>query len=526
MSIAQVSRFVCVFRQAVGNLRRAVKNRIPAAIPLPKMQNTAKFALAIGRGMRYNKVRHAAAKGNIMETVRRNKEIDMLNGPIWNKLPRFALPVAATAVLSQLFNASDVAVVGNFTGELRNVSVAAVGANSAIIGLFVNLFVGISLGVNVVIANAIGRGERETVHRATHTSVLSALLLGIAVTVFGELLAPGFLSLLRTPEDVFPYALLYLRIYLLGAPVILLYNFEAAIFRSAGDTRTPLLALTFSGVLNVLLNLFFVAVLRMTVEGVAIATVLSNAVSAAILYSRLRKHGGDIHLEPKQLRIHRRVLGRILRIGVPAGVQSAMFAVSNIVIQAAVNALGTTVMAASSAAYNVEVFAYYTMNGFTQACTTFVGQNYGAGQPARCKKTLKLSLLEASVALGTVIALMLVTGRFLLSLFNRDPAVVELGYSRLVLVFIAYPFTMLYEMFSGYLRGFGHSLVPAVLTVLGICGVRIAWVLTAFPQNPTFNTIMYAYPISLFATALFLSVAALCYHPASRLEKAKQAERA
>ena len=457
-----------------------------------------------------------------METVRRKNEIDMLSGPIWNRLPRFALPVAATAVLSQLFNASDVAVVGNFSGDLCNVAVAAVGTNSSIIGLFVNLFVGISLGVNVVIANAIGRGERDTVRKATHTSVLTALLLGIAVTLLGELFAPELLELLRTPEDVFPYALLYLRIYMLGVPVILLYNFEAAIFRSAGDTKTPLIALAASGVLNVLLNLFFVIVLHMTVEGVAIATVVSNAISAAVLFVRLLRCDGDIRVEPRQLTVEWRVLSRILRIGVPAGVQSAMFSVSNIVIQAAVNTLGTTVMAASSAAFNVEIFAYYVLNGFTQACTTFVGQNYGAGQPARCKKTLKIAFLEDSAALGATILLVLLSGRFLLSLFNRDPAVIEIGYTRLVLIFIAYPFTMIYEMLSGYLRGYGYSLIPAALTILGICGVRIAWILTMFPQNPTFDTIMYAYPVSLFATALLLTVATVIYCPATRLEKAAQ----
>ena len=217
------------------------------------------------------------------------------------------------------------------------------------------------------------------------------------------------------------------------------------------------------------------------------------------------------------------MLIQTLRIGVPAGVQSAMFSVSNIVIQAAVNTLGTTVMAASSAAFNVEIFAYYVMNGFTQACTTFVGQNCGAGQPERCKKTLKLSLLEAAAALGATILLVLLSGHFLLSLFNRDPAVIAIGYTRLVFIFAAYPFTMIYEMLSGYLRGFGHSLVPAVLTVLGICGVRIVWILLAFPQSHTFETILTAYPISLFATAAMLTAAAVCYRPATRMEKAKKA---
>ena len=253
------------------------------------------------------------------------KQLDMLHGPIWNKIPRFALPVAATAILEQLFNASDVAVVGNFTGADSTVAVAAVGANSALIGLIVNLFIGIALGTNVVIANAIGHGDRQTVHKAVHTSVLVALIGGILVALLGELVAAPVLGLLNVPEDVFPLALLYLRIYLAGMPVILLYNFEAAIFRSIGETKTPLIALASSGVLNVILNLFFVAVLHMTVNGVAIATVISNAVSSVLLYCKLRRSTREIKLEPKQLRIDGPVLRRILQIGLPAGVQSAVF---------------------------------------------------------------------------------------------------------------------------------------------------------------------------------------------------------
>ena len=291
----------------------------------------------------------------------------MLHGPIWNKLPQFALPVAATAILEQLFNASDVAVVGNFTGAERTLAVAAVGANNSIIGLIVNVFIGIALGANVVIANAVGRGDRDTVQKAVHTSVLVSVIGGVLVAILGELIAAPLLGALHVPDDVFPLALLYLRIYLAGMPVILLYNFEAAIFRSVGDTKVPLMALATSGVLNVLLNLFFVAVLHMTVNGVAIATVISNAFSAALLYRRLRRTDREVRLDPKQLRIDWAVLKRILHIGLPAGVQSAVFAISNIVIQSAVNSLGTVVMAASSAAFNIEIITYDILNSFSQA---------------------------------------------------------------------------------------------------------------------------------------------------------------
>ena len=448
----------------------------------------------------------------------------MLHGPIWNKIPQFALPVAATAILEQLFNASDVAVVGNFTGSARTLAVAAVGANNSIIGLIVNVFIGIALGANVVIANAIGRGDRDAVQKAVHTSVLVSILGGILVTVLGELAAGPLLGALHVPEEVFPLALLYLRIYLAGMPVILLYNFEAAIFRSVGDTKIPLIALATSGVLNVLLNLFFVAVLHMTVNGVAIATVLSNAFSAALLYRRLRRTDREVHLEPKQLRVDWAVLKRILHIGLPAGVQGAVFAVSNIVIQSAINSLGTVVMAASSAAFNIEVLTYDILNSFSQACTTFVGQNFGAGELKRCKRTLALCLLEGIVVLAVAITVFLSFGRTLLSIFNRDPEVIATGYIRLVIVMLSHTFSLLYELFSGYLRGFGISVVPAVLTMLGVCGIRIAWIRLVFPQLQTFRSIMLVYPISLCTTALLLFAALVYYRPVKRFAGIEKGE--
>lgn len=451
-----------------------------------------------------------------MKQAVQKQKLDMLNGSLWNKIPQFALPVAATAILEQLFNASDIAVVGNFSGAASTIAVAAVGANSFVISLVVNFFIGIALGANVVIANAIGREDEDDVHRAVHTAVVVSVLGGVLVTIFGELISGVVLRSLNVPEEVLPYALLYLRIYLFGMPVILLYNFEAAIFRSIGDTRVPLQTLAFSGILNVLLNLFFVIVLHMTVNGVATATVISNAISSVLLFVRLRRSDKAIHLDWKELRIDRKSLQKILQIGFPAGIQSAVFSISNIVIQSAINSLGTVVMAASSAAFNIEVVAYDVLNSFSQACTTFVGQNYGAGKLDRCRKTLALCLVEDAIASGTAILLVLGSGRFLLSIFNRDPEVISIGYTRLMMVFTAYFFSMLYEVMSGYLRGFGISLVPALLTMLGVCGVRILWIAAVFPQHRTFQTIMLAYPLSLSATAVLILIALLVYHPSRR----------
>jgi len=451
-----------------------------------------------------------------MEKELKKQKLDMLNGSIWNKLPVFALPIAATGILEQLFNASDIAIVGNFAQTDKTAAVAAVGANSPIIGLILNLFIGIALGANVVIANAVGRDDRQTVQKAVHTSMVVSVIGGVLVAIIGEIIAEPLLTALNVPNDVLELALLYLRIYFLGMPVILLYNFEAAIFRSIGETKMPLIALTLSGILNVLLNLFFVIVLKMSVNGVATATVLANVVSAGILYIKLVKSDKYIKVEFKKLRIDGKVFAKIMQIGLPAGIQSAVFAVANIVIQGAINSLGTVVIAASSAAFNIEIIAYNVMNSFSQACTTFVGQNFGANKLDRCKKTLFLCLIEDAIASGTAILIVLITGKFLLSIFNNNPEVIEIGYTRLVIIFIAYIFSMLYEVMSGYLRGFGFSLVPAILTTVGVCVLRIIWINTVFPANRTFVTIMTAYPVSLATTALLIFIALIIYRPSKR----------
>lgn len=439
--------------------------------------------------------------------------MDMINGSLGDKIIRYTIPLAATGILQQLFNAADLAVVGQFSGKE---AMAAVGSNASIIGLLINLFVGISLGSNVIIARSIGEKDGAKLSKAVHTSVIVALLGGVLLTILGEFLAPGVVDLLDVPEEVYPLSIKYLRIYLVGMPVILLYNFESAIFRSCGNTRTPLIALTISGLLNVVLNLSFVLGFGMDVDGVAAATVLSNLVSSMLLFAALTKTELAVRIDPRKLRVHGDVLGQILRIGIPAGVQGMVFSFANIIIQSAVNSLGTTVMAASSAAYNLEIFAYYIMNAFGQACTTFVGQNYGAGKNDRCRRTLKLCLLQSLVSTAAVSGLILLFSRPLLGIFNTDPDVIAAGRIRLEYIFLAYMFSFAQEGMSGYLRGFGVSFIPAACAVVGICGVRLTWVFTVFRRAPSFTTIMQVYPLSLGITAAVILAVTLLIKPSQR----------
>ena len=444
------------------------------------------------------------------------REINMLEGSLWDKILRFALPLAVTGILQQLFNAADIAVVGQFTGEKGALAMAAVGANTPVISLVLNLFIGVSLGTNVIIANSVGRRDSSSINKAVHTSITFALIGGVVISIIGEILAKAIMLTQNVPDEVLPMAVLYFRVYMTGMPVILLYNFESAVFRGMGKPKTPLIALFISGILNVVLNLVFVIGFHRTVDGVAMATVISNLVSSAILFFFLLRTDSAAKLQWRKLRIDFGTLSRILRIGIPAGVQSAVFAFANIIIQTAINSLGTIVMAASSAAYNVEVFAYYVLNSFSQACTTFVGQNYGAGKLQRCKRAMGLCMLEGIIAMALAIAAILIFGHQILSIFNGDPKVVETGYIRLLVIFSAYIFTLSYEVVSGYMRGFGISFIPAFLTMVGICGVRITWIYMVFPKDRTFSNIMMAYPFSLSVTAVFLIVALLCVRPAAR----------
>ena len=449
-------------------------------------------------------------------------QTDLTHGSLWRAIPLFALPVAATSILEQLSNLIATVIIGNFSGAEGTLAMAAVGSNVPVTSLILNLFIGISLGSNVVIANAIGRKDSVTVNKAVHTSILMALA-GFAVIVLGELLAEPILTALNVPAETLPLASLYLRVFLLGMPSILLYNFEAAIFRSVGITRMPLQALAVSTVLNIGLDLIFVPVLHWGVAGVAIATVIAYTVSAGTLFVRLLTTDAAVRVYPRDLRLDVPTLGRIIKIGLPAGVQSAVFSVANIIIQAAINSLGTEVMAASSAAMSLEYVGYNLLNSFSQACTTFVGQNFGARKIDRCVKTLKVCLVEDGIVSLTTIFLVVFFGREILACFNSDPNIVDIGYIRVCNIFPAYVFSMCYENMSGYLRGFGISLVPAALTALGVCGIRFFWIGCVFPLSRTFATIMLVYPISLGVTSLLIFGAVLAFRPA-KLYRSKQGE--
>lgn len=438
--------------------------------------------------------------------------LDMLSGSLWKSIPAFALPVAATGILEQMNSLIDTMMVGHLSGDAGPAAMAAVGSNTPITSLLLNLFIGIALGTNVVIANAIGSGDERTIHKAVHSSVAFTAA-GVIVTVVGELAAAPLLHLLSVPAENFDQALAFLRVYLLGMPSILLYNFEAAIFRSVGITKMPLQALALSSLINVALVWLFIPVMGWGVVGAAAATAISYTVSAAVLFVRLTRIDSPIRLNPRELGIDRAVLARVVRIGLPAGLQSAVFSLANIVIQACINSLGTEVMAASSAVISLEYVVYSLLNSFSQACTTFVGQNFGASNVGRCKRVLLVSLVEAEVAELVMLAILLGLGRQIVAAFNPDPAVVELGYLRICILFPSYMFSMAYENMSGYLRGFGISLPPALITALSVCGWRFFWVSVVFPASPTFLTLLAIYPISLGCTTLLVFVALMVIRP-------------
>ena len=455
-----------------------------------------------------------------MLRTKAHHQLDMCHGSLADKILLFALPLMASSMLQLLFNAADVIVVGQFAGQA---SLAAVGSTTSLINLLIALFVGLSVGANVVVARNLGGQRPNIVSRAVHTAIFLALVSGVFLGVFGFIMAHQLLVWMSSPADVIDLSTIYLRIYFLGMPATLAYNFGAAILRAQGDTKRPLYYLIVAGIVNVILNLFTVLVLHMDVAGVASATTISQYISAGLILRCLSKEEGPLRLDLKKLKMDKVILGHILQIGLPAGIQSAVFSAANIVIQSAINSLGTVVMAASSAAYNIEIFTYDILNSFSQACTTFVGQNFGAGQIKRCRKTLALCLGEGVFILSLAIGAILFWGKPLLSIFNSDPEVVETGYIRLMLIVTAHIFSLLYEVTSGYLRGFGISLVPAALTTRCLCGIRIAWIQLVFPQDPTFRTIMTVYPVSLAATALAMFAALLYYRPARRFRAIQKA---
>lgn len=425
------------------------------------------------------------------------KGMDMLHGPLLKKLILFALPIAASSILQQLFNSADVAVAGRFA---ESGALAAVGSNAVLVGLFVNLFVGLSVGVNVIIAQYIGQRRTEDVGVVVHTAMLFSVICGILMMIAGLLLSRFLLVLIDTPGDVLERALVYLRIYCLGMPFIIPYNFGAAILRSTGDTKRPLYCLIVSGLLNICLNLLLVIVFRFGVAGVAIATVVSNIFSTGIVLYILCHENEMIRLYGSKLRLNGAALWRIISIGAPAALQSAVFSVSNICLQTAINAFGSSAVAGMTAALNFEYLGYFIVSAFAQAAVTFIGQNYGAAQYERCKKVLKLCLAGGITATIIVIFIFILGRSTLIRIFTVDPVEIEYAMMRFVYVMPFLFLTSSYEVVGSALRGMGRSVAPALFTLLGTVVFRVFWVYVIFPVWNSFQTLIIVYPVSWLLT--------------------------
>ena len=430
------------------------------------------------------------------------KEIDMLHGPLAWPLVTYAIPIMLTSILQLLFNAADLVVVGAYCGSM---SVAAVGATGAITNLIVNLFIGLSVGAGVAVAHGIGSQERQQVSDTVHTAVPLALVSGVFLTVLGVGFSRKILQAMGTPEEVLSLAATYMEIYFLGITFNMVYNFCAAMLRAAGDTRTPLVILTAAGVLNVILNIVFVKYLSRNVDGVAMATTISEALSAFAILWVMARRTDSVRLYFKKLRFRAEPLGKMLRIGIPAGIQSCMFSLSNVLLQSAVNSFGAVAVSGNAAVANLEGFMYVIENSFHQTAVNYVGQNCGAMQYGRVKKVTWLCLGYATIAGLLFGSLMCVFAPQLLSLYITDSQeAIQIGVARMFVDILPYFIFGLQDVLTGALRGIGASFTSMILTVLGICGVRVLWIYTVF-QIPRFHnqTMLYvSYPLSWFVTLI------------------------
>lgn len=431
---------------------------------------------------------------------------DLTEGPLIKGLIAYTIPIILTGVLQLLFNAADLVVVGRFCGSI---SVAAVGACGAVINLLVNLFIGLSVGAGVSVAHGIGSGRDEDVRRTVHTSVPLAALCGVFLSVVGIAEAGNILSMMGTPDDVIGLSTIYMRIYFSGITASMLYNFGAAILRAAGDTKSPLYFLTSAGILNVVLNLFFVIVLKMDVAGVALATALSQILSALLVLRTLMNREDACKLILKDMKIYRQQLVKIIRIGFPAGIQGSLFSISNVIIQSSVNSFGSVVMSGNAAAQNIEGFVYISMNSVSQTALNYAGQNHGAGKFDRIKKIMFACLalaFGAGVSLG---GLSVLFARPLLSIYITDSQeAIKYGLIRLLYICLPYFLCGIMDVATGMLRGIGSSVAPMFITVAGVCGFRILWIYTVFriPQYHTLEILYSSYMISWAATFIIEAV--------------------
>lgn len=442
--------------------------------------------------------------------AKKSYEIDMCNGPLLGKILRFSIPLMLSGVLQLLFNAADIIVVGRFTGSD---ALAAVGSTGALINLLINVFIGLSIGTNVLVARYYGARDAQGLSETVHTSVLLSFICGVIMIFVGILLAEPLLSLMGTPDNVLSQAALYMRIYFVGMPVIMLYNFGSAILRALGDTRRPLYFLVIAGAVNVVLNLFFVIVFHMGVAGVALATVISQVISAGLILNCLIQSDSIYRLHLKKLHIHKDKLIGIAKIGLPAGMQGAVFSISNVLIQSSINSFGSIAMAGNTAAGNIEGFVYTSMNAIYQANLSFTSQNIGAEKYSRITKIMLLCVgivTTVGIVLGMGATLL---GKPLLSIYSSDPEVIQYGLNRMQIVCALYFLCGIMDTMVGSMRGMGYSILPMIISLTGACGLRILWIFTVFAADRTLFVLYLSYPISWALTA---AVHLICFFFARR----------
>lgn len=438
----------------------------------------------------------------------KTKEMDMLNGGLAGKLILFAIPLAFSSILQQLFNSADVAVVGRFAGSA---ALAAVGSCVALVGIFVNLIVGLAVGPNAALANLIGQGQRNRISGMVHTILTFGMILGVVLMGLGFLTARTVLEASGTPESVINEALLYIRIYFIGIPFMTIYNFGAAILRSYGDTKRPMYYLVLSGTVNVILNLVFVICFGLGVEGVAISTTISNMLSTALVLVHLHGKEDEFQFRFHKMHIEWKDLKRVLMIGIPAGIQGAIFSVSNVFIQSGINSFGEDAIAGSSLALNFEYFTYDIANAFAQAAVTFTSQNFGAGNLKRCRKTFWLCLLFGMGFTEILSIVFMIWDNFFVSIYTISDAVAVYGLIRMHHVCSLEGLTATYEVESAALRGMGKSLEPSIITILGTVVFRMIWMVTVFKWIPTYDMLMNVYIASWVFTGGLIFIVYVLY---------------
>lgn len=437
--------------------------------------------------------------------MKKSYEMDMCNGPILSKVLIYAFPLMLSGVLQLLFNAADVIIVGRFAGSQ---SLAAVGSTTALINLLVNIFLGLSVGVNVLVAQYYGAKKDEDVNETIHTAIAVSLVSGVFLIFVGLVASRPLLELMGTPADVIEKSTVYMQIYFAGMPVVMLYNFGSAVLRAIGDTKRPLYYLTVAGVVNVVLNVFFVTQLHMDVAGVALATVLSQVISAGLVVRCLMKSEGSLKVELKKLKINAYKLKRIVKVGLPAGMQGAIFSISNVLIQSSVNSFGSIAMAGNTASSNIEGFIYIAMNSLYQTNLSFTSQNYGGRKYSRLNR-ITITCLGVVIAVGLTLGLSAyAAGEFLLGIYSSDPEVVQYGLNRLAVFGGTYFIGGMMDVMVGAIRGIGYSVLPMCVSLIGVCAMRILWIYTIFQWSHSLQTLYISYPVTWIIT---VTAHIICY---------------